>query len=218
MYISNKYLNIYFSLVEKRQKTPYTGHPMEIHHIIPKSLGGGNNPENLVNFSAREHYIAHKIMTKITEGINREKMVHALWGMSNRILNNSLHGYMSSRSYENVRKLFLEIAGNSLRGKTYEQIHGEEGAKKLKKSRADSIKKVRKGKTWEEIFGKEEAEWRRKRVSAGAIKRTGKPMSDETKQKLRNSHKGKVFAKITCPHCSIAIGTNNIKKHLKSHQ
>jgi hypothetical protein len=218
MYKFNKYFKIYFSLVEKRQKSPYVGSPMEIHHIIPKCFGGGDSSENLVNFSAREHYIAHKLLVKITEGTNREKMVHALWGMSNRILNNSFHGYMSSRSYENARKLFLEVAGNSLRGKTYEEIHGKEKAKTLKHQRADSIRKARKGKTWEEIFGKEKADWRREKVSAGAAKRIGKKLSAERKLKISLSSKGKVYPKKECPSCNKLISSNNFKKHLNSHQ
>ncbi|AUM58396.1 homing endonuclease [Proteus phage phiP4-3] len=37
----------------------------EKHHIIPKSLGGGNEPENIVILTGREHYIIHKLLYKI---------------------------------------------------------------------------------------------------------------------------------------------------------
>ena len=37
----------------------------EIHHIIPKSLGGSDDPSNLVALTHREHCVAHKLLTKI---------------------------------------------------------------------------------------------------------------------------------------------------------
>lgn len=37
----------------------------EVHHIIPKCLGGEDNHSNLVVLTAREHYIAHWLLTKI---------------------------------------------------------------------------------------------------------------------------------------------------------
>lgn len=218
MYLPNKYLKIYFSLIEKRKKEPYIGNVREIHHIIPKCFGGGNSHENLVHFSAREHYIAHKLLIRITEGFNRERMIHALWGMSNRIKNNSSHLYMTSRNYENARKLFLEIAGNSTRGKTYEEIYGKEKAKELKKLRGESTRKSRKGKTWEEIFGKENVELRKKQVSNGAKKRIGQTRTKETREKIRNSRLGMCYPKIICPECSRHISVNNIKSHTKTHQ
>lgn len=60
------YLRIYNELVtdrqsQKRHKEMYT----ELHHIVPKCLGGTNLKENLVKLTAREHYLAHWLLTKI---------------------------------------------------------------------------------------------------------------------------------------------------------
>ena len=217
MFKSNKYLNIYFSLVEKRIKNPFCGNLKEIHHIIPKSLGGKNTHDNLVTFSAREHYIAHRILVKITEGDRRIKMVHALWGMSNRLINNKEHEYLTSRKYEEARKLFIEIAGSHLKGRSYEEIYGKEKAITLKKQRANSVSKHRKGKTWEEIFGEEKAQWMRSKVSTGSEKRKGKKQTKETRDKISNSSIGKIYSKVICPHCSRSVGSNNIKRHISLH-
>ena len=40
----------------------------ESHHIIPRCLGGSDNRENLVNLTAREHFIAHLCLVKIYPG------------------------------------------------------------------------------------------------------------------------------------------------------
>ena len=41
---------------------------VELHHILPRCLGGKNNPENLVLLTAREHIIAHLLLTRIYRG------------------------------------------------------------------------------------------------------------------------------------------------------
>ena len=218
MFVSNKYLKIYFSLIQKRNFFPCEEELTEIHHIIPKSLGGSNSKKNLIILSAREHYIAHKLLTKCTSGENKQKMINAFWFMNNRCINNSKYGFISSRSYESARKLFLEVAGSATRGKTYEEIHGTEKAKELKALRGTITSKHRKGKSWEQIFGQEKAEILREKVSAGAAKRVGKKLTNEQKLKISLSSKGKVYPKKLCPICNTSIPSNNFKRHLNCHR
>ena len=37
----------------------------ERHHVVPKAHGGDNNPDNLVQLTAREHFIAHWVLWRI---------------------------------------------------------------------------------------------------------------------------------------------------------
>lgn len=76
MFILNKYYYIYFRLCS--QNTLIEGYT-ESHHIIPKSLGGSNEKENLVKLTPKQHYIAHRLLTKITTGENLIKMKKALY-------------------------------------------------------------------------------------------------------------------------------------------
>ena len=39
----------------------------ERHHIVPKSIGGLNTDDNLVNLLPKEHFIAHRLLVKIYE-------------------------------------------------------------------------------------------------------------------------------------------------------
>ena len=55
------YERIYDTLTSKDSQSEYT----EEHHIIPKCMGGTDDKGNLVKLTAREHYIAHKLLTKI---------------------------------------------------------------------------------------------------------------------------------------------------------
>ena len=75
MFIENKYYKWYKILTAQKDRNieGYT----ENHHIVPRSFGGSNKKENLVILTAREHFIAHLLLTKCTEGINRKRMVNA---------------------------------------------------------------------------------------------------------------------------------------------
>src|SRR5574343_164206 len=77
--INSKYYKTYCSLInsaKNKNRIKYTGEYLETHHIIPKSLNGTDDKENLVLLTAREHYLAHKLLCKFSNSI---KMVYAFW-------------------------------------------------------------------------------------------------------------------------------------------
>lgn len=76
------YKNIYKQLIQKRLKQPanliyqYT----QNHHIIPKSYKPEmkNDKNNIVNLSAREHFIAHALLIKIAEQQNNKFLYYKM--------------------------------------------------------------------------------------------------------------------------------------------
>ncbi len=54
----------------------------EIHHIKPKSMGGCDSADNLVKFTYKEHFLAHKLLTKFTTGLDHYRMLKAFMLMS----------------------------------------------------------------------------------------------------------------------------------------
>lgn len=98
------YYKIYNQLIERAQNRVLFSYK-EKHHIVPKCVGGGNNFENLVELTAREHFIAHLLLLKIYP--NKPKIWYAYWLMCNR--NNIKSGriYEEARKYtsENMRKI-----------------------------------------------------------------------------------------------------------------
>lgn len=72
---TNKYINWYISLINKRRQ-----HILEVnyetHHIIPQSLGGDNTLENLVRLTVREHYIAHLMLYHASKHINNKQIYY----------------------------------------------------------------------------------------------------------------------------------------------
>lgn len=55
----------YDSLIKKaKSRKPIDGYK-ERHHIIPRCMGGTDDIDNLVDLTAREHFIAHQLLVKI---------------------------------------------------------------------------------------------------------------------------------------------------------
>ena len=60
------YQRIYNELTESRRHLGCKREVgYEIHHILPRCLGGQDDPSNLVKLTVREHYIAHWLLCKI---------------------------------------------------------------------------------------------------------------------------------------------------------
>ncbi len=79
MYLTNKYTKWYNNIIltAKARSLLKIGYS-EKHHIIPKSLGGNNSKDNIVALTAREHYVCHLLLPKMTTGKDRNKMAYAL--------------------------------------------------------------------------------------------------------------------------------------------
>lgn len=101
-FLDNKYRRIYFDLIQKRIDNPLYKEKeyCECHHIIPKSLGGSDEKSNLVNLTAREHFIAHRLLVKITEGTAKRSM---WWALHKTLYSRPSEVPLNSRDYENFR-------------------------------------------------------------------------------------------------------------------
>ena len=117
MFINNKYSTIYHNFINNRKsrkslKTDF----YELHHIIPKSLGGDNSESNLVKLTPREHFFAHLLLAKTTSGEDSIKMGHALRMMSGITKTKNI---INSRQYELSRSVIYNILRSA--GKDYQE-------------------------------------------------------------------------------------------------
>lgn len=125
----SKYSRWYEALVENARGRSKPDGYTERHHIIPRSLGGSNGKDNLVDFTAREHYIAHLLLWKIQfSPAAHNKMTMALHIMVNGSGNEKQNrSYLvPARLYESHRKDLRKVlsetlsgAGNPFYGKTH---------------------------------------------------------------------------------------------------
>lgn len=57
------YLVIYNNLISTRKENVISSG--ELHHILPRCMGGDDSSSNLVRLTHREHFVAHRLLTKI---------------------------------------------------------------------------------------------------------------------------------------------------------
>lgn len=105
IFINNKYTTWYYSIINSAMGRSNFGYT-ERHHIIPKSLGGSNSKDNLVRLTAREHFICHRLLTRMTSGTERIKMLHALGKFVQT--NHLQQRIVNSRYYEIARRAIIE--------------------------------------------------------------------------------------------------------------
>ena len=100
-FIKNKYTRWYYEIIEKA-KIRICEDVTEKHHILPKSLGGSDTPENLVALTCKEHFICHWLLTKMTVSKEKVKMVFALRMMMNK--SKKSNRILTSAQYTIARK------------------------------------------------------------------------------------------------------------------
>ncbi len=57
----------YNRLIERGKNRVVDGYT-ERHHIVPRCIGGSNDPDNLVVLTPEEHYVAHQLLVKMYPG------------------------------------------------------------------------------------------------------------------------------------------------------
>lgn len=139
MFLDNKYTKLYMKLTSCSDTNQYT----EEHHIIPSSMGGSNDPSNLIRLSARKHFLCHYLLIKMIEpkSPNWYKMVKgfAMMGSTSEFQQR----YFNSRLYQTNRINFSLAMSKSQTGQNNSQfgtkwMHKDKTNIKCKSSEVDS--------------------------------------------------------------------------------
>lgn len=148
---------------------------VEKHHILPRSLGGDNSTSNLVCLTAREHFIAHLLLSKMYIGVDKSKMQFALY-MFTKNPSKTSNRVVNSTTYEYVKKCFAEAVSTTHTGlkKPKSAEHRAKISATLTGRKNPAISIALKGRTVSE-------ETRKKISDAGK----GRQVSMETKEKIR---------------------------------
>lgn len=81
MFLNNKYTTLYYKIINHYQQMQTLSGYKEQHHIVPRSLGGSDTESNLVYLTGKAHFICHHLLTKMTTGTDKFKMINAFWRM-----------------------------------------------------------------------------------------------------------------------------------------
>lgn len=165
IFIGMNYEKHYNNLIETRKNRVLNdGVYYEKHHIVPKSLGGDDSPNNIINLTPREHFIAHWLLWRIHRS---QPMAFAFFAMVNMGRNqNNISSRIYQEAKESRRPFIIKIN---------KKIHSN---KKLSETQKDKISKTFKG------IPKSESH--REKIS-NSLK--NKPKSDEHRLNLSKSLK-----------------------------
>ena len=242
------YQKIYDSIVQKaksenRIKLKRTDENFiyyENHHIIPRCLGGSDDKSNLVLLTAREHFIAHKLLVEIYP--KDYKLVYSLHNMIFKKNSKNLQrNYkISSREFERIRIKFsivhssriiteelrnkLRLAQKGVKNHNYGKPRSDETRKKISeanKGRRFSEEHIEKLRTSHRgyIHTQEQKEKIRlgnlnKKVSLETIVKMKIAKSNQSKEtRLKISQALKNQPKINCPHCNKILSICNSKRY-----
>lgn len=98
------YALIYEALIEKRRTHPLSKKDgyCERHHYIPRCMSGGNESWNIINLTAKEHFIAHHLLCKINpENI---KLLNAFIAMCTKTTRQKRQIHISAKRYEQLKQ------------------------------------------------------------------------------------------------------------------
>lgn len=126
----------YDLLIERARARVLSGY-VEVHHIVPRCIGGSDDKDNLVQLTAEEHYVAHQLLHKIHPHI--KGLLFAVISMSG----NRWSG-RNNKSYGWVRRKNAEMQSeNSLeRWKDPEYRSKHKDAMDVLRSNPEYVKKV----------------------------------------------------------------------------
>lgn len=134
MFLDNKHTKKYMLLMESRKSLNRTktkgGELYHKHHIIPKSMGGNNAPDNLVYLTPREHYIAHLLLPMmVISPIHKRSMYYALVRFLGK--NSQASGAKhTSRIYQKILEdTVIHMSGE--RNPFYGKTHSEQSRKRM---------------------------------------------------------------------------------------
>lgn len=137
MFTANKYTATYNRLIEQARGRERPSCYTERHHIIPRSLGGTNHRSNLVYLTAREHFIAHLLLTKMVDGDAKFKMYcAAIRVTAHEKKNGQLYRKGNSWSYEAMRKSHSKMLSDRMKGNTFKKGVKESEETKARKRAA----------------------------------------------------------------------------------
>ena len=236
----NKHMNKYkqwYTNITERAKNRVLETYTESHHIVPRSLGGGDEPNNLVNLTAREHFVCHWLLVKMTAGQEHHKMLNALRMMrAEKQGQQRYNTKITARVYENIKQEYAKLQSESLKGKGngfYGKTHTPEAREKIRqKNLGNKLTPEQHARLVANTTGKKKppiTDEHRAKLSAAqsgennprygvevseetrakiSEKAKGRKQSAETVQKKADAIRGLKREKLLCPHCGQLVAVN----------
>ena len=199
------YQRHYDALIKRARYRKAVGY-VERHHVVPRCLGGGDEPSNLVPLTPEEHFVAHQLLVRIHP--DDQSLVFAAWAMTHgRNGQNKRYGWLRRKhasaistrlsgikrgpfTDEHIRKLSEAKAGRTLDDQHKQKIAISVAAHARTYAARQKVSAVHRG--------AKRSDETRARISQALA---GKPKSAEHAAKSAAAQRGKAQPVVVCPHC-----------------
>lgn len=180
----------YDRLIARAKSRSLSGY-VERHHIIPRCIGGGNSPDNIVKLTPEEHYVAHQLLIRIYP--NQLRLAHAALMMASRCSGNKPYGWLR-KANSLAMKGNKRSAGRVLSDDAKRRIGKVHIGNKWASGRVlseESRKKIS-----DALRGKAKSEEHRKKLSEARIQKPnlsakGVPVPKDVREKISASLSGR---------------------------
>jgi hypothetical protein len=173
------------------------------HHIIPKHMGGSDDPSNIIELTVEEHAEAHKILW---EKYGRWQDEIAWKGLSGIIGHEEVVREILSRSASNTHKRRLSDGSHNFLNSEKQSDLGKRSAKKMLELGTHPF-----------FDSEKQKETVKKRKASGKDNFTNsvfqKKMNEKAIAKQKNSGKHPFHVMCSCKFCGKVTNLANIKRH-----
>lgn len=236
--VTSKYWKYYMILITYRSTHPISNNMYtEQHHYIPRCCDGNIN--DVVELTFREHFIAHRLLSKCSKNNYKKSLLYAIRFMQCSG-NNPNRPKLNSRQYNSIKHTLKNIYKQfghprGMLGKTHtpeykqrisDRMTGENHFNYNKKLKNSTKLKISESvaKYYEENGTKPETckkisealkNFYKNNINPNLGKKRTKPYkeyTEQSKQNMSTSAKKRASILYTCPHCSKQTNDLNAKR------
>ena len=147
---------------------------IEVHHVIPRCIGGDNSKNNLVQLTPEEHYVAHQLLHKIHPRV--KGLSYAMFAMTT-----DRYGKRCNKLYGWVRRRWIEAVSIQSKDRWLDPEYREKHKEAMQKvfdnpEFGEKISKANKGRV--------KTEQERKNIAEAGRKRTPRVFSEQAKSNM----------------------------------
>jgi hypothetical protein len=194
-----------YQLIVSNSDSSHNDEYTEVHHIVPRCLGGSNQKHNLVRLTYRKHFLCHWLLCKIHPENHKLKSAFAKMLESTQ----SQKRIVTSKQFESVKRI--------LKGNRYPWLE-----KNMRENGPWNKGKIGLQTAWNKGLKMGPATEERKRKTSDTLKQRFQSVSHPRKnvdpwnkgaKGLQEAwNKGISPAKAACEHCGMLVSPTNMKR------
>lgn len=172
----------YDALIARARNRVIDGY-VEIHHVVPRCLGGSDEPKNLVQLTAEEHFVAHQLLHRLYPNV--KGLAFALIAMTG-----NPYGARCNKAYGWIRRrvavVAAELSSEMWRDEGYRERHRTAMQKvrddpEFSKRMAEILSKTHKGRV--------KSEQERANIAKAGRSRKPRTFSEEARRNMSEARK-----------------------------